>query len=518
MDLSVTTRATPVTDLSSFNVIAVTGAAGSQSDYWGEVVEATQSGSSYLTGKYWASSDPNITGFYASNADMSFDAAGPSITVSNANTDVVCAYNSSPTYGTSNVLEFEHVFARLGTITFNTQEGYELQAGVTAQIYDYCNSGTYNLRTKEWSNKGAYGYTPYHYALSVNNSTQDLWILPGTYVVAFWYTLIKGDYHKFMYKFANVTLEAGKVNNLTVTAVGGDAEEIMLDVSVTPWESKNITVDFGLVFEAISDGTIIWKTTNASAAKTLQYSTDGGSSWNDWTSTTDGASINVVAGDKIYLRGDNTAYYTNGNYSYFAPGTATYYVYGSMNELLSGTYSVADYAFYHFFYNNTAIRSHPTKKLSLPASTLGDNCYCSMFYGCTGLSIAPILPAISLKSFCYYEMFRNCTSLTSAPELPARTLADWCYYGMFYGCSSLSSAPELPATTLASYCYMNMFFGCANITYIKAMFTTTPTDSYTQNWVYGVAASGTFVKNSAASWDVTGANGVPSGWTVQNAE
>ena len=34
---------------------------------------------------------------------------------------------------------------------------------------------------------------------------------------------------------------------------------------------------------------------------------------------------------------------------------------------------------------------------------------------------------------------------------------------------------------------------------------------------HGVAASGTFVKNDSATWDVTGANGVPTGWTVKNA-
>lgn len=62
-----------------------------------------------------------------------------------------------------------------------------------------------------------------------------------------------------------------------------------------------------------------------------------------------------------------------------------------------------------------------------------------------------------------------------------------------------------------------MFRGCSKLNYIKAMFTTRPSIAYTENWVSGVASSGTFVKNSAASWDVTGVNGVPSGWTVQTA-
>jgi hypothetical protein len=70
---------------------------------------------------------------------------------------------------------------------------------------------------------------------------------------------------------------------------------------------------------------------------------------------------------------------------------------------------------------------------------------------------------------------------------------------------------------LAYDCYDNMFNGCTNLNYIKAMFTTTPSSTYTGNWVSGVASSGTFVKNSAAGWNVTGDNGVPTGWTVETA-
>jgi hypothetical protein len=114
-------------------------------------------------------------------------------------------------------------------------------------------------------------------------------------------------------------------------------------------------------------------------------------------------------------------------------------------------------------------------------------------------------------------MFLNCTSLTTAPELPATTLAEICYYYMFQGCTSLTTAPELPATTLANQCYESMFSGCTNLNYIKAMFITTPSKTYTRNWVSGVAASGTFVKNSAATWTTTGTNGVPTGWTVETA-
>ena len=153
----------------------------------------------------------------------------------------------------------------------------------------------------------------------------------------------------------------------------------------------------------------------------------------------------------------------------------------------------------------------------LPATTLSESCYNSMFNGCASLTTAPELPATTLASYCYNGMFDGCASLTTAPELPATTLAERCYGGMFSGCTSLATAPELPATTLASGCYGSMFAGCINMNYIKAMFTTTPSTSYTKGWVNNVSSSGTFVKNSAATWNVTGNNGVPSGWTVQTA-
>ena len=75
----------------------------------------------------------------------------------------------------------------------------------------------------------------------------------------------------------------------------------------------------------------------------------------------------------------------------------------------------------------------------------------------------------------------------------------------------------LPATTLAVYCYGYMFSGCTGLGRIKAMFLTTPSSSYTDSWVSNVKATGVFIKNSAATWDVTGNNGIPAGWTVQTA-
>ena len=85
---------------------------------------------------------------------------------------------------------------------------------------------------------------------------------------------------------------------------------------------------------------------------------------------------------------------------------------------------------------------------------------------------------------------------------------------MFSTCRSLTTAPELPATTLASGCYYQMFYECESLNYIKMLANDISARDCLYNWVYDVSATGTFVKSSSATWDVTGVSGVPSGWTV----
>jgi hypothetical protein len=176
--------------------------------------------------------------------------------------------------------------------------------------------------------------------------------------------------------------------------------------------------------------------------------------------------------------------------------------------------TLAWYCYGNMFYGCTSLTSTP----ELPATTLADSCYSNMFHDCTSLVNAPELPATTLKNYCYVNMFQGCTRLTKAPKLPATILTYYCYQYMFRDCTSLTTAPQLPATTLKNYCYYQMFQGCTRLNYIKAMFTAIPSSSCTENWVNGVASTGTFVKNSAATWDVTGISGIPSGWTVQTAD
>lgn len=257
---------------------------------------------------------------------------------------------------------------------------------------------------------------------------------------------------------------------------------------------------------------------NVSFSNSYEYSKDNVT----WTSAVASSSISANAGEKVYFRASGLEPTTSNGIGSFNITNGKCNVGGNIMSMAYGanfdgqTIIKNNYQFYKLFNECTNIVD--ASKLLLPATSLAPYCYQSMFAGCTSLTSAPALPATTLVDYCYSSMFNNCTSLVNAPALPATTLEYNCYNYMFYGCTSLVTAPALPATTLASNCYNNMFNGCSNLNYIKAMFTTTPSTSYTRYWVKGVSASGTFVKNSAATWaDTFGANAIPSGWTVETA-
>lgn len=160
--------------------------------------------------------------------------------------------------------------------------------------------------------------------------------------------------------------------------------------------------------------------------------------------------------------------------------------------------------------------------LILPATKLPNRAYSGMFSGCSDLIYAPKnLPATDLEQNVYQEMFKWCHSLVEAPELPATTLNYGCYSYMFYACTSLVKAPELPAINLpvTNYahqgCYNQMFNQCTNLNYVKCL-GLNDISFNTSIMLGNVSSTGTFIKHPDAEW-VIGNYGIPSGWTVENA-
>lgn len=314
-----------------------------------------------------------------------------------------------------------------------------------------------------------------------------------------------------------------------------------------------------LTFDILTNGTVGFEYiygNSATDARYIEYSTDNGGTWvktdnvNNQTVT---VTVNVSAGDKIMWRGDNDAFCSwNGDEyegSHFtstsefnAKGNVMSLLYGS--NFLNQTEIENDYAlcdlFYGYYGSPKIVSAEnlilPATTLSegcyrrmfgkctslttppeLPATTLSHACYVQMFNGCSSLATAPVLPATTLADSCYIYMFQNCTSLTSAPTLPATTLNNHCYNSMFSGCTGITTAPVLPATTLMSSSYQYMFMGCTSLNSITCLATNISAYNCTYRWVSGVAASGTFVKNASMSDWTSGLNGIPNGWTEQNA-
>ena len=362
----------------------------------------------------------------------------------------------------------------------------------------------------------------------------------------------------------------------TLSAIRGDSG-IALKPGVPPVPpGPDPTIPFYIEDVSGSNNTIsIIKSNRSASTLTIEKSTDGITWESMGTTSTTAITATIPANGKLYLRcytdqwGKNSNYYNyfntstgnvnvggnimsllygvvfngqtefNGNYNYrFISLFKNPKIISAANLLLPAT-TLNTGCYYNMFNNCTALTTAPTLPATtldnecyygmfmgctalttapaLPATTLTNSCYGAMFYNCTSLTTVPALPATTLANDCYYLMFSDCTSLTTAPALPATTLANNCYSNMFVGCTALTTAPVLQATTLTDYCYGSMFKNCTNLTYIKCLATDISASNCTNNWVSGVASTGTFVKNpNMSSWS-TDANGIPSSWTVEDA-
>ncbi len=344
-----------------------------------------------------------------------------------------------------------------------------------------------------------------------------------------------------------MSLLLGLVFGMTMfTACGGDDDDNNNAPSNPTTGNQDVSQTenmFGipLTMEAISDGTF---TIENGANGIITYRVDGGTPQTIAAKTE--VSIPVTAGQKVAFYGDNDRYRNHGaggetNFN----GSADFYLYGNIMSLITSTdYATAktltaEKAFEGIFCENyETLRSHPSKPLVLPATTLSTACYSGMFQHCHNLTIAPELPATTLAERCYEGMFSFCRSLTTAPKLSATVLAKQCYQNMFNSCESLTTAPELPATKLAKECYKGMFTGCTNLTIAPVLPATgiaigcynrmfngctklnavtclaeDISEYYCEDWLDGVAETGTFVKTVGIYWP-SGKSGIPSGWTI----
>lgn len=274
------------------------------------------------------------------------------------------------------------------------------------------------------------------------------------------------------------------------------------------------------------------------ASNTFQYSFNSGATWNNATKTT---SITMNDGVPLWFKGTLTSSVGIGKFiastDFDVEGNPASLIYG---EYFSGKTTLPTSAFNTLFEDQPVINTsgmtitavghnsyywmfgHCHKLVSVPkiqVSTMASNCFFGMFSGCESLITVPtdMLTATTLASGCYSTMFQNCSGLTNAPDLPATTLANHCYQYMFGYCESLTKAPVLPARTLVNECYETMFKGCSSLNEITCLATDVSATNCTEQWVNGVAANGTFTKASGFLGWSQGVDGIPNGWTVQDA-
>ena len=257
-----------------------------------------------------------------------------------------------------------------------------------------------------------------------------------------------------------------EVGQLTLTASYGG---FSATGSVTAYqEAFDLSME-PLTFNILSAGTINWTVSKKFFGRTIDYKLNN----NGWTSITSNTgssapTITVNPGDKLQFKGNNEQYATSSYYNSFSGSTALFEVEGNIMSLIYGD----------DFKNK-----------------------------------------LTINDYAFASLFSECTNLVSAENLilPATTLAEYCYQEMFYNCTSLTTAPELPATTLTYACYYCMFNSCTSLNYIKCLATDISAIDCRTSWVGNVASTGTFVKASSMTSWTTDENGIPTGWTVQDA-
>ena len=338
------------------------------------------------------------------------------------------------------------------------------------------------------------------------------------------------------------------LSNVTDIMLGGTPVEQVTDSQGNVLWSAYVdpsTVYFYVEDVSGQDNTLSIKGTSFSPIIEVFKSTDQ-QNWSSMGTTSFTAiTATVPANGKLYLKATANAWSSDTANTTQITTAQNCNVGGNIMSLLyndnfvSQTTLSTGNTFMYLFNNSTNIVS--AKNLVLPATTLADSCYHSMFYGCSSLTTAPALPATTLTDSCYRSMFDKVTSLLTAPALPATTLAANCYRSMFYGtaitqapalpattvydscykymfshCESLTTTPTLPATNLAASCYERMFDGCTLLNKVITYAYNIASTNCLNRWLNGVAAQGQFFNLGGATY-TSGTSGIPSGWTEHNS-
>lgn len=281
-----------------------------------------------------------------------------------------------------------------------------------------------------------------------------------------------------------------------------------------------------LCFTALEDGTFtltIPASLSVSDMSYIEYTIDEGDSWIR-RENADSTQIvittpTVKANENVYWRGFGMKLATSyGNvYSNFS-STCKFIASGNFHSI----YRVDDfnenstfkdqYCAVKIFMNSLIVECH----IDFGIITMNNTCR-SAFENCQELLICTSNFRGSGGVSCFLSIFKNCPKLLVSPNLlllQKATGSSSEFNEGFKNCVSLTSI-ELPFyTKLGQRHYLQCFYGCTNLNYIKMLSTDISATRCLNDWVYNVAATGIFVKNINATWNVSGASGIPANWTI----
>lgn len=223
---------------------------------------------------------------------------------------------------------------------------------------------------------------------------------------------------------------------------------------------KPIPEPDALNFYMPDGGTITLTRNGTPTVVELEYSIDGGATWQIWEEVGNVRSLTLAAGGKMYVR--NTSATSTG-------------------------FSTKNADSYHFSFTNT------TESGGNLDSLLCKN------------------PAMAIHtSWCFTRLFYNEKLLVKAPELVQMNLAMSSYNSLL----AYTSIKEivLYAKIIPQFGYYNLLSGSTMVSKITTYMTDVSSEMCLSNWVYRVAATGDFYCPAELTIP-TGDSGIPSGWT-----
>ena len=326
-------------------------------------------------------------------------------------------------------------------------------------------------------------------------------------------------------------------------------------------------------FEALEDGTFSIFYTEESGFEYVNYSLDGGQTWNDLQANKQtpliktGECVNIKIKQNKKFLGAYALFVVQSTCKYNLYGNSLSLIYGdefigkdSLEIYTEGEYGeYADEGLYYSYYSlgfafaGLDIETGEPKdslivdasNFILPKNTAIFSCYCMfsnnpymtkapvmnfetvtylscgmMFGGCTSLTYVPDMKVKRIINQGCMAMFKGCSSLVNPPILNiTEVIDDFPCEEMFADCTSLTKTPILSAQTLTRNCYLNMFSGCTSLNEITMLATDISAEDCLQGWVQGVPSTGIFYKHPnmndlPTATEENEYSGIPSGWEV----